>query len=93
MDLEEDEIKQSVKSNSATPVLDTYGVDLTKLALEGKIDPVVGREKEIDRIAQILSRRKKNNPILVGEPGCIISDTIIEVRKIDDISDHEIIEI
>ncbi len=56
-------------SSSDTPVLDAFGVDLTKLALEGKLDPVVGREKEIERLAQILSRRKKNNPILIGEPG------------------------
>ena len=52
-----------------TPVLDSFGTDMTKAAEEGKLDPVVGREKEIERIAQILSRRKKNNPILIGEPG------------------------
>lgn len=52
-----------------TPVLDNFGRDLTKLALEDKLDPVVGREKEIERVAQILSRRKKNNPVLIGEPG------------------------
>jgi len=52
-----------------TPYLDNYGIDLTKAAEGGKLDPVVGREKEIERIAQILSRRKKNNPILIGEPG------------------------
>ena len=52
-----------------TPVLDNFGRDLTKLALEGKLDPVVGREKEIERVAQVLSRRKKNNPVLIGEPG------------------------
>ncbi|MCK9446118.1 ATP-dependent Clp protease ATP-binding subunit [bacterium] len=69
MEFEEDDIKTSVKSNSNTPMLDTYGVNITKLASEGKIDTVVGREKEIDRIAQILTRRKKNNPILIGEPG------------------------
>ncbi len=54
---------------SETPVLDNFGVDLTKAAEEGRLDLVVGREKEIERIAQILSRRKKNNPILIGEPG------------------------
>ena len=58
------------KSNSATPVLDNFSRDLIKLAETGKLDPVVGREREIDRIAQILSRRKKNNPIIIGEPGC-----------------------
>ena len=52
-----------------TPVLDTYSRDLTKMAEEGKLDPIVGREKEIERVSQILSRRKKNNPILIGEPG------------------------
>ncbi|MEJ5350220.1 MAG: ATP-dependent Clp protease ATP-binding subunit [Melioribacteraceae bacterium] len=52
-----------------TPVLDNFGRDLTKLALEGKLDPVIGREKEIERVAQVLSRRKKNNPVLIGEPG------------------------
>ncbi|MDR0368928.1 MAG: ATP-dependent Clp protease ATP-binding subunit [Bacteroidales bacterium] len=54
---------------SATPVLDAFGRDLNKAAEEGRLDPVVGREKELERIAQILSRRKKNNPILIGEPG------------------------
>ncbi len=57
-------------SDSATPVLDNFSRDLIKLAEEGKLDPVVGREQEIVRIAQILSRRKKNNPIIIGEPGC-----------------------
>ncbi len=54
---------------SKTPVLDNFGRDLTALAEEGKLDPVVGREKEIQRVSQILSRRKKNNPLLIGEPG------------------------
>ncbi|MGG7035843.1 MAG: ATP-dependent Clp protease ATP-binding subunit [Flavobacterium sp.] len=59
------------KSNkkSKTPVLDNFGRDLTDMAEEGKLDPVVGREKEIERVSQILSRRKKNNPLLIGEPG------------------------
>lgn len=52
-----------------TPVLDNFGRDLTKSAVEGKLDPIVGREKEIERVAQVLSRRKKNNPVLIGEPG------------------------
>ncbi|WP_366182726.1 ATP-dependent Clp protease ATP-binding subunit [Flavobacterium ovatum] len=61
----------SNKSNkkSKTPVLDNFGRDLTEMAEEGKLDPVVGREKEIERVSQILSRRKKNNPLLIGEPG------------------------
>lgn len=54
---------------SKTPVLDTYSRDLTKMAEDGRLDPIVGREKEIERVSQILSRRKKNNPILIGEPG------------------------
>ena len=54
---------------SKTPVLDNFGRDLTKLAEEGKLDPIIGREKEIERVSQILSRRKKNNPVLIGEPG------------------------
>lgn len=56
-------------TKSKTPVLDNFGRDLTKYAEEGKLDPIVGREKEIERVSQILSRRKKNNPILLGEPG------------------------
>ena len=61
--------QQNKKSKSGTPVLDSFGRDLTKAAEEGRLDPIVGREKELERIAQILSRRKKNNPILIGEPG------------------------
>jgi ATP-dependent Clp protease ATP-binding subunit ClpC len=57
------------ESKSRTPVLDTYSRDLTKMAEEGRLDAIVGREKEIERVSQILSRRKKNNPILIGEPG------------------------
>lgn len=56
-------------SKSKTPVLDTYSRDLTKMAEEGKLDAIVGRDKEIERVSQILSRRKKNNPVLIGEPG------------------------
>ena len=56
-------------AKSKTPVLDNFGRDLTAIAQEGKLDPVVGREKEIERVSQILSRRKKNNPLLIGEPG------------------------
>lgn len=57
------------KQNSDTPALDKFGYDMTKAAAEGRLDPVVGREREIERLAQILSRRKKNNPVLIGEPG------------------------
>ncbi len=61
--------KKVSDTKSKTPVLDNFGRDLTKAADEGKLDPIVGREKEIERVSQILSRRKKNNPILIGEPG------------------------
>ncbi len=61
--------KQGSATKSKTPVLDNFGRDITKLAETGTLDPIVGREKEIERVSQILSRRKKNNPILIGEPG------------------------
>ena len=61
--------KKDKNSTSDTPALDQFGYDMTKAAAEGRLDPVVGRENEIERLAQILSRRKKNNPVLIGEPG------------------------
>ena len=61
--------RKATDPKSKTPVLDNFGRDLTKMAEAGKLDPIVGREKEIERVSQILSRRKKNNPILIGEPG------------------------
>lgn len=61
--------RQQGMSKSDTPVLDNFGIDITKAAEEGTLDPIVGREREIERLAQILSRRKKNNPVLIGEPG------------------------
>ena len=61
--------RKGAESKSKTPVLDNFGRDLTKMAEDNKLDPIVGREKEIERVSQILSRRKKNNPILIGEPG------------------------
>lgn len=60
---------KKINPKSKTPVLDNFGRDLTKLAEDGKLDPIIGREKEIERVSQILSRRKKNNPVLIGEPG------------------------
>ncbi|MBN2167551.1 MAG: ATP-dependent Clp protease ATP-binding subunit [Marinilabiliaceae bacterium] len=66
---QESQGKPSGKGGSETPVLDNFGIDITKAAEEGRLDPIVGREREIERLAQILSRRKKNNPILIGEPG------------------------
>ena len=76
-DMEDDEddrrrpvrTKKGAAKGSATPMLDSFGKDLTQYAADGKLDPVVGRQKELERIAQILSRRKKNNPVLIGEPG------------------------
>ncbi len=62
--------QKSKRKSGGTPVLDNFSKDLIKMAAEGKLDPVIGREMEINRIAQILSRRKKNNPIIIGEPGC-----------------------
>ncbi len=61
--------EKKTAEKSKTPVLDNFGRDLTKLAAEDKLDPVIGREREIERVAQVLSRRKKNNPVLIGEPG------------------------
>jgi ATP-dependent Clp protease ATP-binding subunit ClpC len=69
--------KKKYKGNSSTPILDNFSTDVTKNAEEGKIDPVIGREKEIQRVAQILSRKKKNNPVLIGNPG-VGKTTIIE---------------
>lgn len=60
---------KSQNTNSKTPILDSFSKDLTRMAQDGKLDPIIGREKEIERVSQILSRRKKNNPILIGEPG------------------------
>src|SRR5690554_6653699 len=64
-----DAMEATQKKTTRTPVLDNFGRDLTEMAIEGSLDPVVGREKEIERVSQILSRRKKNNPMLIGEPG------------------------
>ena len=61
--------KQKTKNKSLTPILDNFSRDITKYAEEGKLDPVIGRKEEIERVSQILSRRKKNNPLLIGEPG------------------------
>jgi ATP-dependent Clp protease ATP-binding subunit ClpC len=63
--------REKKMEKSKTPVLDNFGRDLTQLAEDGKLDPIIGREKEIERVAQVLSRRKKNNPVLIGEPGLV----------------------
>ncbi len=77
------------KANSDTPALDAFGTDLTRAAAEGRLDPVIGREKEIERVVQILSRRKKNNPILIGDPG-VGKSAIVEglARRI---ANHELL--
>lgn len=80
-------------SKSKTPVLDSFSRDLTKLAEEGKIDPIIGREKEVLRVSQILARKKKSNPILVGEPGCVDGETLITVKKVSNEESHNIIVI
>ncbi|HRZ99005.1 MAG TPA: ATP-dependent Clp protease ATP-binding subunit, partial [Paludibacter sp.] len=75
-DEEDDDPRQKQKGHASgsakqsdTPALDTFGTDITKAAVENRLDPIVGREREIERLAQILSRRKKNNPVLIGDPG------------------------
>ncbi len=90
---EEDESDVNItkkNSKSKTPVLDTYSKDLTRMAEEGKLEPIVGRQKEIDRVSQILSRRKKNNPLIIGEPGCIEANTIITIKKVSNDTRHKI---
>jgi len=83
----------SRKGNDEESVLLQFSTNLTQMAADGKLDPVIGRNTEIERVAQILSRRKKNNPVIIGEPGCVFSDTIITVRKVSDETKHETIEI
>ena len=73
-DSEMDEIKGGeepieVQNDSGTPILDNFSRDLTLMAMKGKLDPVIGREDEVKRMVQILARRKKNNPVLIGDPG------------------------
>jgi ATP-dependent Clp protease ATP-binding subunit ClpC len=87
------ETASTPKEKSKTPFLDHFGRDLTALAREGKLDPVIGREKEIERVVQILSRRKKNNPVLIGEPG-IGKTAIVEglAQKIIDKSIPQVLE-
>lgn len=80
----EPEKKKYSKTSSKTPILDNFSKDITVSAEEGKIDPVIGRDDEIQRVAQILSRRKKNNPVLIGDPGvgkCFLSDTQVLMRN------------
>lgn len=76
------------KSNSDTPVIDNFGTDLTAVAAKGGLDPVVGREKEILRVVQILCRRKKNNPIIIGEPG--VGKSAIVEGLADQIAHHRV---
>ena len=99
-DDEEDGQDKIKKTNSATPNLDRFGKDLTKLAALGKLDPVIGRESEIDQTIEILNKRKKNNPILVGEPGVgktAIAEGLalrIHQKKVDrSLKDKKIVEL
>lgn len=83
-DEEQAHFDQNRTKKPSLVVLDAYGTNLSKLAAEGKLDPVIGREDEILRVVQILGRRRKNNPVLVGEPGvgkCVTGDTLIDVRN------------
>ena len=92
--------KQKATPDSNTPVLDNFSRDLNKLAEAGKLDPVIGRDREILRIAQILSRRKKNNPIIIGDPGCgktaIVEGLAIKIHNGDcprNLVDKRIVEL
>ena len=81
---EERNIGANKKSKGSTPMLGLFGRDLTKLASELKLDPVYGRDKEVEEVVQILNKRKKNNPLLVGEPGvgkCFCSDTEVFIKN------------
>lgn len=82
--------KVKTGEKSKTPILDNFSIDLCQAARDGKIDPIVGRKVEIERVAQILSRRRKNNPVLVGEPGCVLPETMIKIRKVSDKKTHTI---
>lgn len=87
----EDDKEETVPNQngkSQTPMLDNFGVNLNQMYIDGKFDKVVGRDKEVDRIIQILSRRKKNNPIIIGEPGCVSEDTLITVRLIQNTENY-----
>lgn len=94
-DADKDDYESSIPpkkdSKSDTPILDNFSRDITKLAEEGALDPIIGRENEINRVCQILARRKKNNPVLLGEPGCVNENTIITVRKISNVNKHNIV--
>ena len=84
---------KSLESKPTDTALSQFSHNLTAKAAEGKIDPAFGREKEIERVCQILSRRKKSSCILLGDAGCVVADTEISVRKISDYGNHNIIEI
>ena len=85
------ETNKPIDSKSKTPILDSFSKDLTKYAEESKIDAIIGRDKEIERAAQILGRRKKNSVILLGQPGCVDGETLITVRKVSDCGTHNIV--
>jgi len=88
---DKDASKNKNSADTKTPLLESFGRDLTRMAAESKLDPVVGRQKEIQRVSQILSRRKKNNAILIGEPGCVDGETLITIKKTSDENGHTII--
>ena len=88
------------RKKSKTPALDHFCRDLTQLAMEGKLDPTIGREKEIERVIEILSRRKKNNPVLIGEPGVGktaivegLADRIVKAKVAESIKDHRVLSL
>jgi len=85
--------QRSNNRNGKLKFLENFSVNLTDMAKLGKIDPIIGRKVELDRTMQALNRRRKNNPILVGEAGCVLSDTIINVRKVSDSGKHRIVEV
>ena len=83
--------KPKKKSSSKTPFLDDFGRDLTEMAAKNQLDPVYNRNEESERVAQVLARRKKNNPVLIGDPGCVLGSTKIRIKKIADVNGHNII--
>jgi len=81
------------ENSNKESVLLQFATDITALAKQDLLDPVIGRDREIERVAQILSRRNKNNPVLIGEPGCVDGETSITIRKISNDTTHENVEI
>lgn len=80
-------------ANTKPSLLDKFGTDITYLAEQELLEKIVGRQVELNRMCQILCRKKKNNPILIGEPGCVDGETIITIKKISNDTIHENVEI